>query len=127
MAEIQLADHDIIISETDTRGIITFTNDAFVKYSGYTKEEILGSPHNMIRHSDMPIAAFADLWKTIQDGGIWNGFVKNKTKNGDFYWVYATASMVTAPDGSKRYISFRTKATRSEIEKYDALYKMMRG
>ena len=125
MAEIHLADNDIIISETDSKGMITFANDTFVKYSGYVKDELLGKPHNILRHPDMPKAAFADLWQTIKDGKTWNGFVKNRTKNGDFYWVYATAAPVTAPDCSKRYISLRTKPTRAEIEKYDALYKTM--
>lgn len=119
MAEIRIDDKCIIISETDEKGIITFANDDFIRYSGYKREELLGKPHNILRHSDMPKAAFADLWTTIKSGKTWNGFVKNKTKNGDFYWVYATASQVTAPDGSTRYISLRNKPSAAEIIKYE--------
>ncbi|PHM16489.1 MAG: PAS sensor domain-containing protein [Sulfuricurvum sp. PD_MW2] len=126
MAEIQIDDKCVIVSETDEKGIITFANDDFIRYSGYTREELMGKPHNILRHSDMPKAAFADLWATIKAGKTWNGFVKNKTKNGDFYWVYATASKVVAPDGSIRYISLRNKPTKQEAQKYDTLYKTMK-
>lgn len=126
MAEIDIDVNSMIVSETDDKGIITFANDDFVRYSGYKREELIGKPHNILRHSDMPKAAFADLWSTIKEGKTWNGFVKNRTKNGDFYWVYATASKVVAPDGSIRYISLRNKPTKQETEKYDALYKTMK-
>jgi PAS domain S-box-containing protein len=126
MAEIEINEKSIIVSETDEKGIITFANEDFIRYSGYKREELIGKPHNILRHSDMPKAAFADLWSTIKSGKTWNGFVKNKTKNGDFYWVYATASQVTAPDGSTRYISLRNKPSRAEIKKYDALYRTMK-
>lgn len=123
MAEIEMDQNSLIISETDGKGIITFANDDFVRYSGYQWDELLGKPHNILRHPDMPKAAFADLWKTIKGGKTWNGFVKNRAKNGDFYWVYATVAPITFENGETRYLSLRRKPTRSEIEKYDALYK----
>jgi len=126
MAEIEMDHSSLIISETDSKGVITFANDDFIRYSGYNWEELLGKPHNILRHEDMPKAAFGDLWKTIKEGHTWNGFVKNKTKHGDFYWVYATVSPITFENGETRYLSLRRKPTRNEIKKYDALYKTMK-
>ncbi|MCX6074420.1 MAG: PAS domain-containing protein [Campylobacterales bacterium] len=125
MAEIEMEQNALIISETDRTGVITFANDDFIRYSGYNWNELLGKPHSILRHSDMPKAAFADLWKTVKEGKTWNGFVKNKTKNGDFYWVYATVSPITFETGEIRYLSLRRKPTRNEIIKYDTLYKTM--
>lgn len=84
MAEIEMDHSSLIISETDAKGVITFANDDFIRYSGYSWDELLGQPHNILRHQDMPKAAFADLWETIKEGKTWNGFVKNKTKRGIF-------------------------------------------
>ncbi|MDD3769057.1 MAG: PAS domain-containing protein [Sulfuricurvum sp.] len=125
MAEIELGDNTIIISETDAKGNITFANDDFIRISGYIWEELVGKPHNILRHPDMPKIAFKDLWETVKAGQTWNGFVKNKTKQGDFYWVYATVSPVKTDQGELRYISVRTKPTRQEIEKYDSHYKTL--
>ncbi len=126
MAEILMTERMLIISETDERGIISFANEDFVTMSGYTYEELIGKPHNILRHHDMPSAAFGDLWKTVKSGLIWNGFVCNRCKNGDYYWVYATVSAITAADGSKHYLSIRRKPTRNEVEHYAALYKTMK-
>lgn len=125
MREIILDDTSLIISETDDKGMITFANDDFVRYSGYNWEELYRKPHSILRHADMPKAAFADLWSTIKEGKTWNGFVKNRTKNGDYYWVYATVSPIIFENGETRYLSLRRKPTRQEVEKYDALYKTM--
>ncbi len=76
-----------LISETDTKGIITYGNRKFFEMTGYSKEEILGQPHNILRHPDMPKAAFNEMWKTVQSGTIWEGYVKNLRKDGKFYWV----------------------------------------
>ena len=76
-----------LISETDTKGIITYGNRKFFEMTGYSKEEILGKPHNILRHPDMPKAAFNEMWKTVQSGTIWEGYVKNLRKDGKFYWV----------------------------------------
>ena len=126
MAEIILKENTLIISETDLKGVITYSNEDFDLYSGYTKQELLGKPHSLIRHEDMPKAAFEDLWKTIKAGKTWNGFVKNKSKKGDFYWVYATVAPVVFEDNETRFLSIRRKPTRKEVEYYDALYKTMK-
>lgn len=125
MTEIHLTDRMLIISETDERGYITFANEDFVIMSGYSYNELIGRPHNILRHPGMPKAAFADLWKTIRSDKIWNGFVCNRCKNGDYYWVYATVSPIQASDGSRHYLSIRRRPTRDEIEYYSALYKTM--
>ena len=118
--EIKMSISDIIVTETDDKGIITFANEDFCKIAGYKKEELLGSPHNMVRHSDMPKAAFKDLWQTVQSGKIWKGIVKNKTKDGGFYWVNATAYPSKKANGELRYISIRIKPTDKEVA--DAVY-----
>ena len=88
--EIIMPKEMIIVSETDEKGNIIFANDDFCKIAGYDISELLGNPHNIVRHQDMPKLAFEDLWKTIKSGNVWKGIVKNKTKNGGFYWVRAT-------------------------------------
>jgi aerotaxis receptor len=76
-----------LISETDTKGIITFVNRKFTEMSGYSKDEAIGQPHSLLRHPDMPKMAFEQMWKVIQEGKIWEGYVKNLRKDGKFYWV----------------------------------------
>ena len=120
--EIKMSISDIIVTETDDKGIITFANEDFCKIAGYKKEELLGSPHNMVRHSDMPKAAFKDLWQTVQSGKIWKGIVKNKTKDGGFYWVNATAYPSKKANGELRYISIRVKPTEQEVKNATSLY-----
>lgn len=115
-----------LVSETDEKGIIRFANDDFCKIAEYELEELLGRPHNMIRHKDMPKAAFKDLWTTVKSGNIWTGYVKNTTKSGGYYWVYATVYPFESSDGSSGYLSCRRMATRSEIEEHEKLYKEMR-
>ncbi len=78
-----------IISTTDTKGVITYVNEDFIQVSGFSEEELLKKSHNIVRHPDMPPAAFADLWQTLKAGKSWMGIVKNRCKNGDFYWVDA--------------------------------------
>ena len=124
--EIVIPKDMIIVSETDEKGIIRFANDEFCKFSEYTLEELVGQPHNMVRHEDMPKAAFEDLWKTVKSGKSWKGFVKNKTKSGKYYWVFATVFPFVSCDGSKGYISCRRMAAQSEIEKYENIYKTMK-
>ncbi|WP_417325154.1 PAS domain-containing protein [Halarcobacter sp.] len=124
--EITLDKDTMIVSETDEKGIMIYANEDFCKIAGYTKDELIGQPHNYVRHNDMPKAAFADMWKTIQNGKIWKGIVKNKTKDGGFYWVNATAFPSRTANGKKRYVSVRVKPTPNEIEKAEALYKSLR-
>ncbi|MDR3347636.1 MAG: PAS domain-containing protein [Helicobacteraceae bacterium] len=126
MAEVILNDDAFLVSQTDDQGVITFANGDFVKISGYSLGELVGQPHNIVRHPDMPKAAFKTLWDTIQGGRTWTGFVKNRTKNDDFYWVYATIMEASNIDGSKCYISARRKATRSEIAEAETLYATLR-
>jgi len=125
--EILLDTKAFLVSETDEKGIIKFANDDYCKYAQYTLEELIGQPHNIVRHPDMPAAAFKDLWDTIKSGNKWRGFVKNKAKSGKFYWVFATVYPFTSCDGSKGYISCRRKISDLEAKKYDALYASMRG
>lgn len=113
--EIKMPEDMIIVTETDSKGIIKFANEDFCKIAGYALEELIEQPHNKVRHPDMPKAAFADLWKTIQSGNIWKGIVKNKTKSGGYYWVNATAYPSKTSSGELRYISVRIKPTNEEI------------
>ena len=85
--EIILSDNFSIVSTTDLNGNITYANPYFVEVSGFSVQELLGAPQNILRHPDMPVEAFADLWATIKTGRPWTGMVKNRAKSGDFYWV----------------------------------------
>lgn len=120
--EYVLKDNCAIISTTDKKGKITSFNDEFVEASGYTPEELLGKHHNIIRHPSMPKEAFRDLWDTVKKGRPWQGFVKNKRKDGSYYWVKAT---VTPLIGSEGYMSVRIKPTREEVKAAEELYAKM--
>lgn len=122
--EYELRDGIAIISRTDASGIITDCNEDFIEASGYTREELIGQPHNLIRHPDMPAEGFRDLWDTIKRGRPWSGLVKNRRKNGDYYWVYATATPL--PDGIG-FTSVRTKPKRADVQAAEALYQKMRN
>lgn len=124
--EVKMPQEMIIVTETDAKGIIKFANEDFCKIAGYSLEELVGQPHNMVRHNEMPRAAFEDLWKTIQKGNIWKGIVKNKTKNWDYYWVNATAYPSKNPNGELRYISVRVKPTELEVSDAMKLYKTLK-
>ncbi|MDF1880628.1 PAS domain-containing protein [Sulfurimonas sp. MAG313] len=119
--EYVLLKEDFLVSQTDKKGIITFANEDFCKVAGYTLDELVGQPHNMVRHHDMPKAAFKDLWDTVKGNDIWTGYVKNSIKGGGYYWVYAT--VYPMDDG---YMSCRRKASPDEIEAAEKLYKTMR-
>ena len=125
MKEIFLEKNTMIVSETDDKGNIIYANSDFCTIAGYEKDELIGKPHNLVRHNSMPKAAFQDLWSTIKSGKIWNGIVKNVTKSGDFYWVNATAYPSIDNNGKKRYISVRVKPTKEEIESAIELYKYL--
>ena len=114
--EVKLDKNTLIVSETDAKGKIIYANDDFCKIAGYTKEELIGKPHNIVRHPDMPKWAFKDLWDTIKKGKIWRGVVKNATKDGGYYWVYATIYPSKDTNGNLRYISVRVKPTQEEIQ-----------
>jgi aerotaxis receptor len=115
-----------IVSETDLNGVITFANRRFCEISGYSADELVGQPHNIIRHPDMPKAAFAQVWKTIQAGTIWHGLVKNLRKDGKFYWVDTEVSPIYDNNGDvKGYMAARKPASRKNIEETAAIYKTM--
>ncbi len=114
-------------SRTDTRGRITYVNQDFVKVSGYTEEELIGQPHNLVRHPDMPPEAFADLWQTLQAGKPWTGLVKNRCKNGDFYWVEANAAPIIENGTIIGYTSVRTKPGRDQVNAAEKAYRAIRA
>jgi aerotaxis receptor len=114
------------ISRTNTSGTITFVNADFCEASGYTEEELIGQPHNIVRHPDMPTQAYADMWKYLQIGRSWTGMVKNRCKNGDFYWVLANASPMWEDGKIIGFASVRMKAPREAISPTQALYNSFR-
>ncbi|MBD3796421.1 MAG: PAS domain-containing protein [Campylobacterales bacterium] len=127
MQEYVLKSDDFLVSQTDAKGIIMFANDDFCDISGYKINELVGKSHNIVRHPDMPKAAFKDLWDTVKQGKVWTGYVKNKTKNGGYYWVFATVyPMTDAITGERRYMSCRRKPSKAEIEAAEKLYKTLR-
>jgi len=116
----------LIISSTDLKGIITYTNRTFCKIAGYSKQELTSKNHNIIRHPDMPKAAFKELWDTIKSGKEWTGIVKNLRKDGLYYWVYSHISPVLDNHGEIiGYTAARRPATSDEIEEVIPLYKEM--
>ncbi len=118
-----LDDYAFLVSETDEKGVIRFANKDFCNIAEYEIDELIGKPHNVVRHKDMPKVAFKDLWETVKKGNIWTGYVKNATKSGDFYWVFATVYPFISCDGTKGYLSCRRKASRDEIEKMSKIYE----
>jgi aerotaxis receptor len=125
--ELILTAESLLVSQTDTSERITFANDAFIRISGFTREELLGAPHNIVRHPHMPQDAFRDLWDTVNSGHPWEGLVKNRTKNGDFYWVRANVTPVVEANELKGHISIRTKPGRDEVAAAEAIYADMRA
>ena len=124
--EHPLSPNDYLISRTDLKGRITFANRAFVETSGFSAAELLGAPHNLVRHPDMPPEAFADLWTSIQAGKSWVGIVKNRRKDGDHYWVQATVTATRVDGRIIGYTSVRSMATREQIEAAEAAYRRFR-
>ena len=120
--ETVLEKDSFLVSETDVKGVIKFANEDFCKVAGYSLSELVGKPHNMVRHNSMPKKAFKSLWNTVQQGNTWTGYVKNATKNGGYYWVFATVYPFESCDGSKGYLSCRRKASNEEIFKVEKLY-----
>ncbi len=126
MNEYVLKNDDFLVSQTDSKGIILFANADFCKIAGYSLEELVGKPHNIVRHRDMPKAAFKDLWSTVKKGEVWSSYVKNATKDSGFYWVYATVfPRYDAKTDETTYISCRRKPSIKEIEEATKLYKTL--
>jgi len=125
--EYPLRDGTCIVSRTDLKGRITYVNQDFLEYSGFTEEELIGKAHNIVRHPDMPEEAFQDLWDTLSAGRPWTGLVKNRRKNGDHYWVVANATPLLDGEQIVGYLSVRTRPTREQIEAHDRLYKQVKA
>ncbi|MCG2585202.1 PAS domain-containing methyl-accepting chemotaxis protein [Massilia sp. TS11] len=123
--EVQVAPGHAIVSKTDLKGNIQYVNPQFVEVSGFSEEELLGQPQNIIRHPDMPPEAFADLWATIQAGKSWTGMVKNRCKDGKYYWVKANVTPVREHGSVTGYLSVRLRPTRDEIERAERGYRMI--
>ncbi|MDH1975709.1 PAS domain-containing protein [Aliarcobacter butzleri] len=121
--ETVLNDYAFLVSETDRNGVILFANSDFCKIAEYNINELIGQPHSIVRHPDMPKVAFQSLWDTVKSGKVWTGYVKNATKSGGFYWVFATVYPFVTQNGENGYLSCRRKASNQEIAKAEELYK----
>jgi methyl-accepting chemotaxis protein len=121
--EIVMKPGTILVTRTDLKGIITFANDAFVEISGYSRDELIGESHNIVRHPDMPAGAYAEMWNTIKKGNPWHRLVKNRAKNGDYYWVSANVTPIFQNASVVGYMSVRHPPSRDEINEADKLYR----
>jgi len=121
--EVVMEDGQTIVSKTDLKGSITYINQYFLDISGFTEKELIGKNHNMVRHPDMPPAAFEDLWNHLKEGRPWIGMVKNRCKNGDCYWVEAHVTPMRQNGSIVGYMSVRTKPTREQISEAESLYR----
>lgn len=124
--EFQMPDGVIVVTKTDLKGVITYCNQAFVDINGRSREEIIGAPHNVVRHPDMPPEVFADLWKTIKANKPWQGIVKNRRKDGSFYWAVSNVTPLLEKGKAVGYVSFRYKATQEQIDAASAAYQEIR-
>ena len=120
--EVVMEDNSTLVSTTDLKGQITYVNPAFVAISGFDESELIGASHNIVRHPDMPPAAFEDLWNTVKAGDPWRGFVKNRCKNGDHYWVDAFVTPIFKGGQIAGYQSVRSKPAREDIQAVEKLY-----
>ncbi|WP_286851148.1 PAS domain-containing protein, partial [Hydrogenophaga sp. 70-12] len=125
--EYVIPDGVTLVSTTDLQSHITYCNPAFVAVSGFSREELMGQPHNIVRHPDMPPEAFRDMWETLRSGQPWSAPVKNRRKNGDHYWVMANATPVVQDGRTVGYMSVRTKPTREQVQAAEALYARLRA
>ena len=124
--EYPLDDDSALVSMTDLDSRITYANPAFIQASGFSKEELIGEPHNLVRHPDMPPEAYADLWRTVRAGQQWTAPVKNRRKNGDYYWVKANVTPIIKDGQAIGYMSVRVKPSRDEVAQASALYQDIR-
>ena len=124
--ETQVPQDELIVSRADFTGKITYVNDIFAKISGYTPSELIGQPHNIIRHPDMPKSTYADMWKTIEAGDTWEGYVKNLRKDGGYYWVFARVSTVKKDGKAVEYKSMREPVSQEKKIEIQNLYDELR-
>jgi len=127
LSERQVNEGAFIVSTTDPKGIITYVNDEFIRLSGFSQDELLGQPHNLVRHPDMPAGAFKDLWDTVQAGRPWHGMVKNRCKNGDFYWVDANVTPIVERGRIEGYVSIRSRPSRSQVVEAARIYALVQA
>ncbi|SUO93798.1 PAS domain-containing protein [Suttonella ornithocola] len=121
-----LRDGILLVSRTDIHGVITHANTAFCATSGYDSSELIGSPHNIVRHPDMPRGVFANMWQTLLAGSEWRGYVKNLRKDGGYYWVHATIQPLFRDGAPYSFTSVRRKVDRDTIKKCEAIYAEVR-
>jgi aerotaxis receptor len=121
--EYQFPGTETLLSTTDTSSHIAYANAAFIRTSGFATDELMGQPHNLVRHPDMPVEAFADMWRSLKEGQSWRALVKNRRKDGDHYWVRANAAPMRRNGQVVGYLSVRTKPSRAEVETTEALYR----
>jgi aerotaxis receptor len=119
-------DGESIVSKTDLKGNITYVNPYFIEISGFDESELMGAPQNIVRHPDMPVEAFKDLWATLQSGVPWNGLVKNRCKNGNFYWVMANVTPILENGKAVGYMSVRTKPGHQAVVQAEQAYRLFR-
>lgn len=122
-SEVTFSEHEQLVSTTDLYGTITYANDNFCRIAGYSESELVGQPHNIVRHPDMPKAAFADLWQKLKRGDSWRGMVKNRCKNGDYYWVDAYVTPLCQGNEIIGYQSVRCKPSQAQKQAADSLYQ----
>lgn len=123
--EVVLSDNSYLVSSTNSKGVISHCNDEFIRISGFAQDELIGAPHNVVRHPDMPSAAFDHMWRTLKQGKHWMGLVKNRTKTGDYYWVDAYVTPLYEQQQIIGYESVRIKPTRAQIERAEQAYQAM--
>ncbi|ATG90228.1 methyl-accepting chemotaxis protein [Methylomonas koyamae] len=123
--EVLMKPGTILVTRTNLKGVITYANDAFIEISGFSKDELIGSNHNVVRHPDMPSAAFADLWMCLKNGKPWTAPVKNRTKSGDYYWVEANVTPVFKNGKVQEYLSVRYAPSREQIAQAESLYEKL--
>ncbi|EMK10955.1 MULTISPECIES: methyl-accepting chemotaxis protein [Leptospira] len=125
--EIKVPINSVLISRTDMKGRISYVSQDFANISGFSEEEMLGEPHNLIRHPDVPSEIFREMWETIKDGNPWSGIVKNRAKSGDHYWVDATVTPVMSEGVISGYMSVRKKATQDQIQRAEILFSQLKN
>ncbi|MBU6995564.1 methyl-accepting chemotaxis protein [Ferrovum myxofaciens] len=124
--EYEFGENFIMVSKTDLKGHMTYANPCFIEASGCSEQELIGQPHNLVRHPDMPEEVFRDLWQTLEKGLPWTGLIKNRRKNGDFYWVQANVTPIQEMGDCVGYLSVRTKPSRQKIEETERIYRLFK-
>ena len=125
--ETQVPEHELIVSRTNLQGIITYANATFAQVSGYAPEELVGKPHNIVRHPDMPRSVFTSLWESLKREEMWEGIVKNLRKDGGFYWVYAEVSGVYKEGKLVEYKSMRFPITPEQKRQAQQAYEILKA